>query len=129
MTHYVQVVNGEVVHCWDSAPPVPVGQDGWRAAIEVHPPITPHRQYYTTHRFDLTKNPVEIVWSVADISVDDRKNGWIQRLEAEYQMEEFRQKMNDESDPAKLEAIQTKNAPIIAAVTAATTHDALDALL
>jgi len=127
MTHYVQVINGEVKNCWDSAPPA--GQEGWRSAIEVKPTIIPHRQYYTTHHFDISKNPVEIVWSVADISVADRKNGWIQNLNFESTMEENRQQMANESDPEKLEAILTKNTPKIAAIEAATTHDALDALL
>ena len=127
MTHYVQVINGEVKNCWDSAPPA--GQEGWHSAIEVRPTIIPHRQYYTTHHFDISKNPVEIVWSVADISVADRKNGWIQNLNFEYTMEENRQKMANEIDSEKLEAILAKNTPKIAAIEAATTHDALDALL
>jgi hypothetical protein len=118
-----------MVHCWDSPPPVPVGQDGWRNAIEISPTTIPHRQYYSGHHFDLSKDPVEIVWTVADISVADRKNGWIQNLNFEYTMEENRQKMDNEIDSEKLEAILAKNTPKIAVIEAATTHDALDALL
>ena len=129
MSHYVQVVNGEMVHCWDSPPPVPVGQDGWRNAIEINPPLIPHRQYYSGHHFDISKDPVEIVWTVTDISVADRKNGLIQNLNFEYTMEENRQRIENVDEPEKLEAITTKNAPTIAAIEAATTHDALDALL
>jgi hypothetical protein len=72
--HWVQVVDGEVVHCWDRAPDEGVGVNGWREAVEVRPVIQENRQGYTAHRFDITQDPVEIVYDVYDIPVGSRKS-------------------------------------------------------
>ena len=72
---YVQVLNEEVKQVIDTIPADGVGNNGWKEAIEVRPAITAHRQGYTAHTFDLTKTPVEIVWGVYDIPVEDRKAG------------------------------------------------------
>lgn len=72
---YVQVVNGEMAQCWDTTPPVPVGQDGWRNAIEIIPATIPYQQGLNGPVYDCTKDPVEIVWTTFDISVADRKSG------------------------------------------------------
>ena len=69
MSLYVQIVNGQVAQCIDSTPPSPVGTDGWKNAVEVRPTIVPNRQGYTAHTFDLTTDPVQIVYGVFDISV------------------------------------------------------------
>jgi hypothetical protein len=124
----VQVINGEVKQCWDTPPPA--GEPGWVPAIEVTPPIIPHRQMYSAHRFDVSKNPVEIIYDIIDISVDDRKNGMISAANMEFQMELQKQAMNPSSyDPDKLQTIKNSVAPKIAAIEAALTHDELDALL
>lgn len=130
MTHYVQIVNNEVKQCWDTLPPAGVGNDGWKNAVEVRPAITAHRQGYTAHRFDLNTDPVQIIWDTYEISVDDRKGGMKQNANSGFQQEMQRQ-MNDPStyDPAKLQAANDAVAPKIAAIEAATTHDALDALM
>ena len=64
---FVKIVNNEVTQVWDTQPPA--GESGWKSAIEVRPVLT-SRQQYTEHSFDLTKDPVEIVWGVREISVD-----------------------------------------------------------
>jgi hypothetical protein len=130
MTHYVQIVNNEVKQCWDTLPPAGVGNDGWKNAVEVRPAITAHRQGYTAHRFDLNTDPVQIIWDTYEISVDDRKGGMKQNANSGFQQEMQRQ-MNDPStyDPVKLQAANDAVAPKIAAIEAATTHDALDALM
>jgi len=136
MTHFVRVVNGEVKDVWDTPPSEGVGNNGWRNAIEVRPTITPHRQGYTAHRFDLNVDPVQIIWDTYDISVDDRKNGMKANVGFQFQqvvMEQTRLQMspnpNEQYDAAAVEtarqAIFTKQA----AIDAATTHDELDALL
>ena len=127
MSLYVRIENGEVKDCWDTPPD---GRVGWKSAIEVRPTITPHRQYYTAHTFDLTKDPVEIVYGVADISVADRKEGMKQNAAMAFNML-FRQQAQDPStyDPVALQAAKDAVAPKQAAIEVCTTHDQLDALV
>jgi hypothetical protein len=130
MTHYVQVVGNEVKQVWDTPPAEGVGNNGWKNAVEVRPAITAHRQGYTAHRFDLTTDPVQIIWDAYDIPVADRKAGMIANANMGFQMEMQRQAMNPANyDPAALAAAQAAIAPKVAAINAATTHDDLDALL
>jgi hypothetical protein len=130
MTHYVRVENGEVKDVWDTPPAEGVGNNGWKNAVEVRPAITAHRQGYTAHRFDLTTDPVQIIWDTYDIPVADRKAGMIANANMGFQMEMQRQAMNPANyDPAALAAAQAAIAPKVAAINAATTHDDLDALL
>jgi hypothetical protein len=130
MTHYVRVENGQVKDVWDTPPAEGVGNNGWKNAVEVRPAITAHRQGYTAHRFDLTTDPVQIIWDAYDITVADRKAGMIANANMGFQMEMQRQAMNPANyDPAALAAAQAAIAPKVAAINAATTHDDLDALL
>ena len=71
---YVQVVNGEMAQCWDTIPPVPVGQDGWRYAVEIIPTVIPYQQGLNGPVYDCTKDPVEIVWTIYEIPMDSRKS-------------------------------------------------------
>ena len=130
MALYVQIVNNEVKQCWDTLPPAGVGNDGWKSAVEVRPAITAHRQGYTAHTFNLTTDPVQIVYGTYDISVTDRKNGMKANANIGFQ-QEMQKQMNDPAayDPAKLQAAKNAIAPKITAIEAAATHDELDALL
>ena len=130
MALYVQIVNNEVKQCWDTLPPAGVGNDGWKSAVEVRPAITAHRQGYTAHTFNLTTDPVQIVYGTYDISVADRKNGMKANANIGFQ-QEMQKQMNDPAayDPAKLQAAKNAIAPKITAIEAAATHDELDALL
>lgn len=127
MSLYVRIEDGEVKDCWDT---MPDSRPGWKNAIEVKPPITLHRQYYTGHTFDLTKDPVEIVYGVADVAVADRKEQMKQVAAMEFNIL-FRQQAADPStfDPVALQAAKDAIAPKQAAIDACTTHDQLDALL
>ena len=127
MSLYVRIENGEVKDCWDTPPD---SREGWKSAIEVRPTIIPHRQYYTAHTFDLTKDPVEIVYGVADVTVDDRKEQMKEEAQEKFNML-FRQQANNPStfDPVALQAAKDAVAPKQAAIDACTTHDELDALL
>ena len=127
MSLYVRVENDEVKDVWDTPPD---SRPGWRKAIEVKPTITPHRQYYTGHTFDITKDPVEIVYGVADVTVADRKESMKQQAAMAFNML-FRQQANNPStyDPVALQAAKDSIAPKQAAIDACTTHDQLDALL
>lgn len=130
MPLYVQIKNNEVKQCWDTLPPCGVGSDGWKNAVEVRPPITPHRQAHTSHVFDVTTDPVHIVYGTYDIAVDDRKAGMKAGTNFPYQ-EEMQKQMKDPSlyDPKKLKAAKDSVAAKVTAIEAATTHDELDALM
>jgi hypothetical protein len=127
MSLYVRIENNEVKDCWDTPPD---SRPGWKNAIEVRPTIIPHRQYYTGHTFDLTKDPVEIVYGVVDISVADRKVSMKENASMAFNML-FRQQANNPStyDPVALQAAKDGIAPKQAAIDACTTHDELDALM
>jgi hypothetical protein len=127
MSLYVRIENNEVKDCWDTPPD---SRPGWKDAIEVRPTIIPHRQYYTGHTFDLTKDPVEIVYGVVDISVADRKVSMKENASMAFNML-FRQQANNPStyDPVALQAAKDGIAPKQAAIEACTTHDELDALM
>jgi hypothetical protein len=118
----------EVTDCWDTPPPA--GQDGWKSAVEVRPSITAHRQGYTAHTFNLTTDPVQIVYNTYDIPVEDRKAGMKTNASFSFQ-QVIHEQMRDPSkyDPAAVAAAQEAIAPKVAAIEAATTHDELDTLM
>ena len=127
MSLNVRIENGEVKDVWDT--PID-SREGWKSAIEVKPTIIPHRQYYTAHTFDLTKDPVEIVYGVADVTVDDRKEQMKQQAQMAFNRL-FRQQAQDPLtyDPVALQTAKDSVAPKQAAIDACTTHDQLDALM
>lgn len=129
MTHFVQVLNGEVKQVWDTAPSEGVGNNGWRNAVEVRPSIQAGRQGYTAHRFDLNTDPVQIIWDTFEISVDERKAGMKSNAGFEFQQVVNEQARNPETfDAAAIETARQAMVTKQAAIDAATTHDALDAL-
>ena len=71
MPKYVRIENDNVIECLDYIPENPQGD--WREAIDVIPNIIPFKQIQGPHTFDISKTPVEIVWSVIDLSLDERK--------------------------------------------------------
>jgi hypothetical protein len=128
MSLFVRIQNNEVTDCWDTPPPA--GQDGWKSAVEVRPAITAHRQGYTAHTFDLTTDPVQIVYGTYDIPVADRKAGMVANASFSFQQVVQEQMRNPSTyDPAAVAAAQAAIAPRVAAIEAATTHDELDALM
>jgi len=129
MTHFVQVLNGEVKQVWDTAPSEGVGNNGWRNAVEVRPSIQAGRQGYTAHRFDLNTDPVQIIWDTYEISVDERKAGMKANAGFDFQQVVNQQARNPETfDAAAIETARQAMVTKQAAIDAATTHDALDAL-
>jgi len=136
MTHFVRVVDGQVKDVWDTPPAEGVGNNGWRNAVEVRPAITPHRQGYTAHRFDLNTDPVQIIWDTYEIPVEDRKNGMKANAGFEFQqvvMQQTRLQLspnpNEQFDPSAVETARQAMLAKQAAIDAATSHDELDALL
>jgi hypothetical protein len=130
MTHYIRIENGEVKDVWDTPPAEGVGNNGWVNAIEIRHPSNPHRQGYRAHRYDLTTDPVQIIWDTYDFTVDERKGTMRMHAQTEF-ITEMNLQRNDAMahDPAKLLALKEAIAPRVAAIDAATTHDELDALL
>ena len=130
MSLFVQVVNGEVAQVWDTQPPA--GEAGWKSAVEVHPEITDGKQIYTGHTFDLTADPVEIVYGVEDLTIAQRKEGLISQAKSAYQQvanEQTQLEVDDASGDATAvsEAKDAKDQNI-AAINACSTHADLDGL-
>jgi len=134
--YHIRVQDGKVTECWDSAPPE--DQDGWFAGVEVTPDLVPNREILTTHTFDITKNPVEIVWGKRELSVEERKGSLIAQAQTPVNILEndLRIKRNDptfsgliKSYEANIEiAKATRDARVIQ-VNAAVTHEDVDALM
>jgi hypothetical protein len=130
MSLYVRVVDDEVKDCWDTPPQEGVGNNGWQNAIEVRPNIIPYRQRYAPHTFDLTKDPVEIVYAVIDITIDERKADMVKH--ANFIVEKLvRQMLRDGAtlDTNAIASAQDAVTTRTAAIEAATTHDELDTLV
>jgi len=127
MSHYVQVINGEVSQVWDTPPPDGVGNNGWRNAVEIRPAITQYRQGYTTHRIDLNTDPVQIIWDTFDITVDERKASMSLNANSIYNSLATQKELNLQPvTDAELSAANAARDAQIAAIAAATTHNALD---
>jgi len=133
MSLFVQVVNEEVKQVWDTQPPA--GEAGWKSAVEVKPDLTADRQVYDGHTFDISVDPVQIVYAVRDITVDERKGSLISQAQATYR-QAVQAEMNKEIDEfpstqydaAAVAAAQDTYEARVTAVNAATTHDEVDAL-
>lgn len=81
MSKHIRVENNEVVECLDYLPANATGD--WRDAIEIEPTLIPGRQIKGAHSFDITKTPVEIVWSVIDLTIEDRRSMLLQQLNSD----------------------------------------------
>jgi hypothetical protein len=122
MPLWVKVSGDTVVKCWDTPPPA--GEEDWRDAIEVRPPVTAYREVYGQHYFDLAKTPVEIVWPIEAVSVEERK---VDMLAYAKLLSEKGEPGTDEADfdPVAAQALYLTR---VAAIEAAKTHDDLDAV-
>ena len=130
MSLFVKVVNEEVTQVWDTQPPA--GEYGWKSAVEVRPEITDGKQIYTAHTFDLTADPVQIVYGVENLTVAQRKEGLIGQANSEYQQvanEQTQLEVTDASgDAAAVSTAKDAKDASIAAINGCTTHAHLDAL-
>jgi len=136
MTHFVRVVDGEIKDVWDTLPVEGVGNNGWRNAVEIRPAITPNRQRYTSHSFDLNTDPVQIVWGIDDITVEERKGSMKNKFKQEFRQvvdQQTNLQLSDNPDEQlDVSAIETARQTMLtkkAEIDAATTHEELDALL
>ena len=128
MATHVRIENNEVVECLGYLPNRP---GDWREAIDIEPTLNPTRQIRGSHTFDISKNPVEIVWGVIDLSPEDRRMTIRNKLIAELKIK-VREEMDKEftdGDVANMtlvnslmEQIRSKNQEIDALVT----HEQID---
>jgi|GEM_PF-1957204 len=130
MALYVKVVDNEVTQVWDTQPPE--GEAGWKSAVEVRPDITDGKQIYTAHTFDLTADPVQIVYGVEDLTIAQRKEGLISQAKSAYQQvanEQTQLEVADASgDAAAVSDAKDAKDQNIAAINACSTHADLDGL-
>ena len=130
MALFVKVVDDEVTQVWNTPPPE--GEYGWKSAIEVRPEITDGKQIYTAHTFDLTADPVQIVYGVENLTVAQRKEGLIGQAKSTYQQvanEQTQLEADDASgDAAAVSTAKDAKDASIAAINGCTTHAHLDAL-
>ena len=130
MSLFVKVENEEVTQVWDTQPPE--GEAGWKSAVEVRPDITDGKQIYTAHTFDLTADPVEIVYGVEDLTVAQRKQALISQANSEYQQvanEQTQLEVTDASgDAAAVSTAKDAKDAKLTAINACSTHADLDAL-
>lgn len=135
MALYVQVVNGQLAQCWDTPPPVPVGTDGWKNAIEIKPELVPYRQGWNGPFYRLELDPAEIYYMVYDFTVDERKGGMNGQNTSQFnQVVAFEVRKETDSnpdshyDPAVVATAQTRYEDIRTQIVAATTQDELDVI-
>lgn len=135
---WIREQNGVVTDCWDMKPndTKMATEPGWRTAVEVTPDVTPNREYVTTHSFDLTKTPAEIVWAKTSLTVEDRRGGMLGQAKAKLQQvvqEQLRLEMSadpvEEFDVTAVTAAKATIATRVTAINAAVTHEDLDALM
>ena len=130
MSLFVKVENEEVTQVWDTQPPA--GESGWQSAVEVRPSITDGKQVYTGHTFDLSADPVQIVYGVQDLTIAQRKEGLIGQAKSAYQQvanEQTQLETEDASgDAAAVSEAKDAKDQNIAAINACSTHADLDGL-
>ena len=127
----IRIENNSVVECMnaDEVPEGAMNTGDWRDAVEVQPELIPGKQVTDGHWFDLTKTPVEILWNVKDLSVEDRKQPLLYAIDQKYK-QELTDVVDTADDPAEstqafLQALTDKQADK-AVVTALTTHQQID---
>jgi hypothetical protein len=132
MSLYVQVIEGDVVKVWDTAPPE--GEADWHEAIEIIPEIVKDRQVIEGHTFDLTSNPVQIIYLLRDITIEERKDTLINQAKNAFKIivnEQMLIEMSEtdiSGDLNIVSAAKSAKDARIAMINACVTHDELDNL-
>lgn len=128
MSLWVRVENGQVTSCVDT----PQTGDDWFPAVEVRPPLQPGWEYYGAHSFDLSKNPVEVVWPVLPVPLQDRKNSMKANVRAVFMQRATAvisaaiEPVGGDYDVSELERHKAEYEATVAAVDAANSHAELD---
>tara|TARA_R110000803_G_scaffold2140_1_gene7142 strand:- start:29 stop:370 length:342 start_codon:yes stop_codon:yes gene_type:complete len=110
-------------------------EGGWRAASEVKPDLIDNRETITTHSFDVDADPAQIVWAKRELTVDERKGAHVDEARVVYQAvveAEMHKEMDEypstQYDAAVVSAAQDTFEARITAISAAITHEEVDAL-
>lgn len=135
MAFYVQVIDGQMAQCINTEPPVPVGQDGWKNAIEIKPIPIPYQQGLNGPAYLCDKDPVEIVWTLFEFTIDEQKGGKYAQAAQQFDAIvagqvalETNSNPEDHYDPAAVADAQARYESIKAQIDVATTQEQLNAI-
>jgi len=132
---WVQVVDGNVRQCWDYKPSEEqmLLEGGWVEAVEVKPDIVDEREIITTHHFDVSVTPVQIVWSKREVTFEERKESLISRQRSRFKQAVWSEINKDNDpypetnyDPQVVADAQAVCQQQISLIEACATHDDLD---
>jgi hypothetical protein len=136
--YWIRVKNGQVTDVWDYKPSADklAKEAGWREAVEIMPDLLPNREMITTHHIDIDVEPAQIVWGKRAIEVDERKDGLRSQAKAAFKVvvdaeiaKETDAYPETQYDPAVVDAARIVFEARMDAIAAATTHEAVDALM
>lgn len=136
--YWIRVKNGKVTDVWDYKPNAEklASEPGWREAVEIFPDVTPNREMMTTHEINIDVEPAQIVWSKREMLVEERKEGLRGAAKATFR-EVVQAEMAKETDAypetqydaAVVDAARVVFEARMDEIEAATTHEAVDALM
>jgi hypothetical protein len=135
--YWIRVKNGKVTDVWDYKPSDDklAAEPGWREAVEIMPDLVANREIVTTHQINIDVEPAEIVWGKRELDVDERKDGLVAQAKAAFKAvvnaetaKETDQYPETQYDAAVVDAARAVFEARMDAITAAMTHDELDAL-
>ena len=130
--------NGQVTDVWDYRPSDDklAKEPGWREAVEIMPDLMANREIVTTHHFNIDVEPAQIVWGKRAIEVDERKDGRRAQAKAAFKAvvdaeiaKETDAYPETQYDAAVVDAARVVFENRMDAIAAATTHEAVDALM
>lgn len=111
-------------------------EPGWREAVEIMPDLMANREMVTTHHFNIDVEPAQIVWGKRAIEVDERKDGLRAQAKAAFKAvvdaeiaKETDAYPETQYDAAVVDAARVVFENRMDAIAAATTHEAVDALM
>ena len=111
-------------------------EPGWREAVEIMPDLMANREMVTTHHFNIDVEPAQIVWGKRAVEVEERKDGLRAQAKAAFKAvvdaeiaKETDQYPETRYDPAVVDAARVVFENRMDAIAAATTHEAVDALM
>jgi len=133
--YWIREENGQVKDVWDYRPTTGPKADlpGWREAVEVFPDVTDGREIITTHSFDLSVSPAQIIWAKRDLTVDERKGALEAEAKRTYQEvveEELRKELDEfpetQYNAETVAAAQAVYEDAMTAIAALSTHEEVD---
>jgi len=133
--YWIREENGQVKDVWDYRPTTGPKADlpGWREAVEVFPDVTDGREIITTHSFDLSVSPAQIIWAKRDLTVDERKGALEAEAKRTYQEvveTELRKELDEfpetQYNAETVAAAQTVYEDAMTAIAALSTHEEVD---